>query len=63
WQFDYFKISLIFSMGIYLFFSVVFRHIEMRYLFQADVVMMIAAMVFIAEKIKKKKIKQTPTLF
>ncbi len=54
WRSDYFKISLFFSMGIYLFFSFVFRHVEMRYLFQADVLMMVAAMVFIAEKIFRR---------
>ncbi len=54
WRLDYFKISLIFSLGIYFFFAFVFRHVEMRYFFQADVVMMIAATVFVAEKIKRK---------
>lgn len=52
---DYFKITFIFSGIMYFFIVAILRQVEMRYLFQADVLMLIAATAFLSEKIFKRK--------
>jgi hypothetical protein len=53
---DYFKITLIFFTVKYIFIVAVLRQVEMRYLFQADVLIILAATAFIADRFFKKKI-------
>ena len=51
WKMDYFKISFLFFLVIYIFVVAELRQVEMRYLFQADVLMLMAATAFISNKI------------
>jgi hypothetical protein len=52
---DYFKITLIFFLAIYFLVTSLLRQVEMRYLFQADVLLLLAATTFLAEKFFRKK--------
>ena len=52
---DYFRMTFMFYAGIYFFIISILRQVEMRYLFQADVLMLIAAAAFLSEKFFKKK--------
>lgn len=55
WKEDYFKITLIFFCAIYFLVTALLRQVEMRYLFQVDVLILLAATAFLAEKFFKKK--------
>jgi hypothetical protein len=47
---DYFKISFFFFIIIYIFICGILRQVEMRYLYQADIIMLICAAAFLANK-------------
>jgi len=55
WKNDFFKCSLIFFISIYFLVTALLRQVEMRYLFQADVLLLLAGIAFLAEKFFKKK--------
>ncbi len=55
WKKDYFKLSLIFFSSIYFLVTALLRQVEMRYLFQVDVLILLAATAFLAERFFKKK--------
>ena len=59
WKNDYFKISFIYSGGIYFFICFILRQVEMRYLYQADIVMLIAAVAFVVDWILRRKQKKS----
>lgn len=56
WRIDYFKACFFFFIVIYFVICFILRQVEMRYLFQADVLMLIAATAFIANLFYKKKL-------
>lgn len=57
WKNDYFKMSFIFFFVMYVLVSFILRQVEIRYLFQADVLMLIAATALVSDKIYKVKLK------
>lgn len=57
WRIDYFKACFFFFVVVYFVICFILRQVEMRYLFQADVLMLIAATAFIADLFYKKKLK------
>ncbi|MBP7810183.1 MAG: glycosyltransferase family 39 protein [Bacteroidia bacterium] len=67
WRIDYFKICFMFFAIIYFVICFILRQVEIRYLFQADVLMLIASMAYIGDIVNKRKlkiaIKQSPKLF
>lgn len=53
WKTDYFKMSFVFFCVMYVMVSFILRQVEIRYLFQADVLMLIASASFVADKFYK----------
>lgn len=58
WKNDYFKMSFIFFFVMYFLVSFILRQVEIRYLFQADVLMLIAATSFVADRFYKIRSKK-----
>jgi hypothetical protein len=52
---DYVKISFLYWAGIVLFVCFILRQVEMRYLFQADILMLLMASVLVADKMSGKR--------
>lgn len=59
WKNDYFKMSFIFFAVMYILVSFILRQVEIRYLFQADVLMLIAATTLIGDRLYKLKLKKS----
>lgn len=59
WKKDFFKISFAFFVVIYFVICFILRQVEIRYLFQADVLMLIAATAYSANLFYKKKLNTT----
>jgi hypothetical protein len=55
---DYFNVTFIFLSIQYLFIVAILRQVEMRYLFQADVLILLAAVAFLADKFFKRKTEE-----
>jgi hypothetical protein len=55
---EFFKITFIYFAVKYIFIVAVLRQVEMRYLFQSDVMIILAATAFIADKFFNKKLKE-----
>ncbi len=59
WKKDYFKLSLIFFCSIYFLVTALLRQVEIRYLFQVDVLIILAATAFISEKFFRKRSEES----
>ncbi len=55
WKIDYFKMILFFFVVMYVFITAVLRQVEMRYLFQADVLILMTATAFVVNQFFQKK--------
>lgn len=55
WRIDYFKLSFLFFVTVYFVICFILRQVEIRYLFQADILILIAAATFTGEFFRKRK--------
>lgn len=59
WRIDYFKLCFLFFVILYFVICCILRQVEMRYLFPADLLMLIAATAYVADLFYKKKLRNS----